>query len=204
MDILTFIATVVGNLAWPTAVIVLAIVFRRDLGRLIPALQRIRYGEVEVEFAREVAQAKQELEPLPPVDGEIVGYPPQLPEATTTSPTQYYRSLADVSPRAAILEAWLGFELAANAAIESLRLAPSGRPLQMTRLFDLLRQAELLTDSELDALTRLRALRNQVVHGPEPDLSTETIAEYALTLKRVTDAMQRRLALRLPAAGAAQ
>lgn len=195
MDVLSFIAALVGSLAWPAALVVFFFVFRRALIRLIPGLLRVKYKDFELEFGRQLAEVKEELGPagmpqavLPEPEGRR-----QLSTLSRESAIRYFRSLAEVSPRAAILETWLGFELAANGAVESLGLAPSGRPISMQQLLSTLREAELINGSELEALTRLRALRNQVVHGPEPDLSTDLIAEYASVLKRITDDMQTRL-----------
>jgi hypothetical protein len=197
MDVLAFIAKLVGSLAWPAAVILIVFMCRRALAHLIPGLQRIKYKDIEVEFGRQLAEARGELSPVlsakslpePQADKKAL---PQAP----TSRARYFQSLAEVSPLAAILEAWLGFELAANAAVEFLGLTRDGRPLSMQGLLAVLHQQELITSPELDALTRLRALRNNVVHGPEPDLSTDLIAEYATLLGRITEDMQNRLAKR--------
>jgi hypothetical protein len=192
MDVLAFIASVIQSLAWPAAIVLIVFMFRQSLAKLIPGLQRLKYKDIQLEFGRQLEEVKQELGPSPAPPGlpGPVPEPPRLPEPKGT--TRYYRSLAEVSPRAAILEAWLGFELAANAAVESLQPSNKGRPLSMPRLFSVLSEAELLTSAEVDALTRLRALRNQVVHGPEPDLSVDVIAEYTSLLRRITDDLQTR------------
>jgi hypothetical protein len=201
MGILAFIASLVQSLAWPLAIVLIVFMFRQSLAKLIPGLQRLKYKDIELEFGRQLEEVKQELGPSP-VPQELPGpvaEPPRLPEAKGTS--RYYRSLAEVSPRAAILEAWLGFELAANTAIESLEPSSKGRPLSMPRLFSVLGESGLLTSAEVDALTRLRALRNQVVHGPEPDLSIDVIADYSSLLRRITDELQARANRRFGGAG---
>jgi hypothetical protein len=192
MDILSFIASLVQSLAWPAAVALIAFMFRRSLTNLIPGLKRLKFKDVELEFGRQLEVIKQELGPtlervpVPQIDQPRLA----LPEPKGTA--QYYRSLAEISPRAAILEAWLGFELAANAAYELAAPSPR-RVVSMPRLFDVLGEAELLTRPEVDALTRLRALRNEVVHGPEPALSVDVIAEYASVLQRITEDLRQRV-----------
>jgi hypothetical protein len=191
MNVLAFIASLVSSLAWPVAVVLIVFMFRHSLARLIPGLQRLKYKDVELEFGRQVAEAKQELgtPAAPALPAPSAG---KRLSPAATSPALYFRSLADVSPRAAILEAWLGFELAANQASQKLELGGS-RPLQMRELFETLKDRGLLTESEVDALIRLRALRNQVVHGPEPDLSPDVIAQYSLLLQQITATMEQRL-----------
>lgn len=197
MDLLAFVASLVQSLAWPAAVVLIVLAFRQSLAKLIPGLHRLKYKDVELEFGRQLQEVRQELGPTPtqpalPAPAESGRA--ALPEPKGT--TRYYQSLAEISPRAAILEAWLDFELAANAAVESIQPSTKGRPLSMPRLFSVLAEADLLSSSEVDALTRLRALRNQVVHGPEPDLSADIIAEYALLLRRITDDLQLRVSRR--------
>jgi hypothetical protein len=191
MDILTFISSLVQSLAWPVAVVLIVFIFRQSLAKLIPGLRRLKYKDIEAEFGHQIEEAKQELGPPAP--------PPALPgpqkegEAQRKGNLLYYRSLAEVSPRAAILEAWIEFEVAANNAVESLQLAFRKRPLPMQHVFGVLGEAGLLLPQEIDALTRLRALRNQVVHGPEPDLPPDVIAEYAILLARITEDLQSRI-----------
>ena len=189
-------ASLVQSLAWPAAIVLIVFMFRQSLAKLIPGLQRLKYKDIELEFGRQLEEVKQELGEARAAP-QLPGAPPPptaLPEPRGT--TRYYRSLAEVSPRAAILEAWLGFELAANAAMALVQPSSGGRSLSMPKLFSALGEAELLTPSEVDALTRLRALRNQVVHGPEPDLSTDLIADYASLLRRITDDLQARVSQR--------
>jgi hypothetical protein len=192
MDVLSFIASVVGSVAWPAAAVMVVFVFRESIAKLLPELHKLKYKDMELEFGKRIAEVKQELEDRPKpkeLPEHAKGEAPPEPGGTTA----YYRSLAEVSPRAAILEAWLGFELVANSAIKRLQPGPRLRMASMSQLFEVLAEAELLTRTEVDALTRLRGLRNQVVHGPEPDLSIELVAEYASLVQTIADDVQHRL-----------
>lgn len=62
MDWLTFIASIVASLAWPAAAVSVVFVLRRALNRLLPDLNRVRYKDWELEFGRQVAQARVEIE----------------------------------------------------------------------------------------------------------------------------------------------
>lgn len=195
MGIPDFVASIVGSLAWPLAIVGIVFMFRRSLAKLIPGIQRLKYKDVEVEFGRQLEEVKEELgpPPSPPVNLPAPELQRRLPVSVPSTDVRYFQTLAEISPRAAILEAWIEFEMAANRAVETLGLNREGRPLSMQRLFDVLRERELIGPPEVDALTRLRALRNQVVHGPEPDLSPSLVAEYASVLRRITRDIQGRL-----------
>jgi len=187
MDWLTFIASMVGSLAWPIAAVSVVLVLRRALNRLLPELNRVKYKDLELEFGKEVAQARVEIEAAPTTR--------QLPESTARPPLKqpYFETLAEVSPRAALLEAWLPFEVAASRIGETLALSQPGRAIQMPRLIEGLTREGILTDDEARAIARLRALRNKVVHAPVVDLSPQDVAAYAGLLQEVTEAMERRV-----------
>ena len=56
MDWLTFMSTLVGHLAWPVLILILALVFRRHVVALIPLLRELEYGKLKVTFARELTR----------------------------------------------------------------------------------------------------------------------------------------------------
>src|SRR6266702_978293 len=107
MDWLTFVSSLVHSLAWPGAVVGIVLLLRRSLNKLLPELNRLKYKDLELDFGRQVAQAKAEVEASPA--------PRQLPEARQLQlgpDTEYLSALAEISPRAAVLEAWLPLEVA--------------------------------------------------------------------------------------------
>jgi hypothetical protein len=70
VDTKQFIASVVGSLAWPGAVVVIALLFRRQLAALLASpVKRLKAGPVELEFDRVLptvqAVLEEELEPPP-------------------------------------------------------------------------------------------------------------------------------------------
>lgn len=186
MDTLAFIASLAQSLGWPLAVVLIALMLRKSVVNLMPGLQRLKLKNVELEFGRQLEAVRKELGP----ETSVVSAAQALPEPKGTA--GYYRSLAEVSPRAAILEAWLGFEVAANQAYDAITPSPRRR-VSMQQLFEELGKAQLLTAMEIEALTVLRGLRNKVVHGPEPDLSPEMTAQYAVLLQRISDDLQAKI-----------
>jgi hypothetical protein len=61
MNTLQFIDSMTGRLAWPLAVVVLGLVFRRSLVGLLERVRKLRWGEREAELA-ELAEATQDVQ----------------------------------------------------------------------------------------------------------------------------------------------
>ncbi len=114
MNWLEFFASIIGSLVWPALLIALLIVLRKPLADLIPLLQRLKFKEIELEFRRRVEDVSAEVaEELPQVAAAAV--PPELAAVAR---------MAEISPRAAVLEAWRTVENAAIEAARRLQLGP--------------------------------------------------------------------------------
>ena len=85
---------------------------QKPIQSLIPLIQRIRYKGVEIEFSERLAEVAAE-----------VGKSPLLVSGESEDIDQIY-TLADISPAAAVVEAWKRIELAAKDKV--LQLLPEG------------------------------------------------------------------------------
>lgn len=160
---LSFVASLVGSLAWPVAVVTLILLLRHALTQILAAVTRFKWRDFEIEVNRVVAQANAEIAGKPaPGPGQVPAPPGSL---------TYLQTLAGVSPRAAVLEGWLPPEIAAGRLAEKFGFAKPGVALQMSELIDGLNRKGIITDDEAKALGRLRAIRNRLVHGGE-DISS--------------------------------
>jgi len=169
VDWLSFIASVVGSLAWPAAVVGLVLILRKPIRGLLPLLQRRKYKEFEIEFGRRVEEVKQELQELPPGAAQ-----PTLDPSTSA-----LLRLAEVSPRAAVLEAWREVE---QAALAAARKVGGDAFRNRTSPFDAIRVLERsgpLDRNIIGLLRDLRGLRNQAAHAPDFALTKESALEYA-------------------------
>lgn len=54
MNWLTFIASLIGSLAWPITVIIIILILYRPLVSLFPMVQRLRFQGIELDFNRQV------------------------------------------------------------------------------------------------------------------------------------------------------
>jgi hypothetical protein len=176
VDWLSFIASVVGSLAWPGAVVVLVLFLRRPIGALLPLLQRLKYKELELEFGRRVEEVKQQL---------AQELPPETVLAPAGEEGAAIARLAEVSPRSAVLEAWRDVEL---AALEAARKIGGEAFRHRTLTFQALRileRSESLDRNVIGVLRDLRGLRNEAAHAPDFALTKESAVEYAASASAV-------------------
>jgi len=163
MDTLTFIAEMTKALAWPLAVVGLVLLLRRPLSQLIPLLQRLRYGGLELDFGRRVRELAAVAEGQLPARDES----PAASEA-------YVARLARLSPRAVVVEAWLRVEEAALEAGQKAGLGLTSRELRQPLLLgQALEDAGLMDEQQMEIFHRLRNLRNAAAHASDFELEPE-------------------------------
>jgi hypothetical protein len=183
MDTLTFIAEIVKALAWPVTAILIFLILRRPLLNLFPLVQRLRFQGIELDFSRQVhalaAEAHNQL-PAPPV-AHRKGQPLRA----------HWVELAQLSPRAVVLEAWLHVEKAAVQASQrhtlNLRSVELRSPLI---LGEALEEAGILQDGPAGIYHQLRNLRNAAAHASEFAFTPDSAIEYADLAARLTEFLQ--------------
>lgn len=164
MDWLSFIASVVGSLAWPGAVVCVALLLRRELKGLLPFLRKLKAGPVEAEFERELKE----------VNASLPSTRPRLLEGRSQ-----LLQLAELSPRAAVLEAWRGVESASRrAALQHASGSPVPDVSSPLRAINLLAQRKLISGEEIALFHDLRGLRNQATHAPDFSPSFDSVSSY--------------------------
>ncbi|MBE7157436.1 MAG: hypothetical protein INR62_03205 [Rhodospirillales bacterium] len=146
------------------------LIFRRRISSLFPLIRRFKYRDLEIEFRKSLEAA---------VEKSRAALPAQ--SATPTVPLLPDRvySLAELSPRAAILEAWLKVE---EAGIDALREKDpsfdSKRMLPPLRLGELLNQNQIINGKQLEIFHQLRDLRNKAAHMINAVFSSDEAAKY--------------------------
>jgi hypothetical protein len=170
MDTLTFISEMVKALIWPVVVLILVAILRKPISDLIPLLQHLKYKELELDFGRR-AEA---------IQAEAAAHIPQI--AVGPSQDEHIQQLAQVSPRSAVIEAWMNVESAAKSAFSKLFESNGPRSLITTssfKIIDLLGSNSRVSPEISSFLRRLREMRNQAVHTPEFVITQQSALEYA-------------------------
>ena len=150
---------------------------RKPIRELLPFLQRLKYKEVELEFNRRVEEIGAEVVQEVPVT-QIAS--PNADELADVA------KLAETSPRAAVLEAWLSVETAALGAARRLGwMPPSEKATNGLAVMKYLERHEDVDRSIVGLIRELRSLRNQAAHTPEFVLSKAAAIDYGSSATRV-------------------
>lgn len=160
----------VKALAWPVAAVWLGYIFRGEIRKLLSRMSHFKYKDIEAKFDEDLTKAEAE------VAIAQAAHEPKLPPQETLSKLDQLRRIAEVSPRAAIMEAWV---LVESAAAEVGLVAGTTIPRTSPRMImQYLAKSGSLPESSLLLVDRLRQLRNQAAHLPDFALSQEEAERY--------------------------
>ena len=165
-----FIAAIISSLAWPATLVVAILILKNQLPAIFPFIERLKYKGIELEFRKSVQELTEKSRGALPA--------PELGEFANDRNQLY--TLAELSPRSAILEAWLQVETAAAEALQSRdpSLASQVRMAAPLRIGELLNRRQIINAQQLEIFHRLRALRNQAVHISGATFQLNEVIEY--------------------------
>jgi len=154
-------------LAWPVTVVCCVYILRAPAGKLLERVTKLKYGELEAEFQERLKKIEQIS------DGDTKRIK-QDQNVTTIS----LEDLPEVSPRAAVLEAWIIVERATSVFCEA-----KGLPANLSHqgLFRLSKEKDLDIEAFQTAYQELRLLRNKAVHATDSDITPTTAKQYVKT-----------------------
>jgi len=167
---LAFVASLVHSLAWPAGVLAVVIVLRKPIGVVLGrGVRRLKAGPVEVEFDQLQAEVREEL-----------ARSPELAEAQVPALGVSLRGelagLAEVSPQAAVLEAYERIEVRLAEVLDSAGVPPSSA-MGGRALARLARKHDLISDETLAAIEGLSVLRDLTAHVGG-DISVDRARDY--------------------------
>jgi hypothetical protein len=173
VDWLAFLASLVGSLAWPTAILILAWWFRHELKPLLRRpIHRAKAGPVEVEWEHRVEQARIELAASP----EAVEV---SAAAVETGLRERLSPVADRSPRGAILEAFAAVEQTLRRTLEASGIRTDANRQSLRQLLEAAVASGAISEQTEHAIRGLIVLRNLAAHGSndiDPAKAEEFIA----------------------------
>lgn len=175
MDWLTFIAQMVGALAWPLVVVVLLFLLRPYFGGLAGRLESLKLpGGTEAKFREELARAKEDVQVLQQQTGSVrtLDAAPDFDEIWQKN--EEYLELSKNFPEAAIMYSFQEVEHVLEEIAPKLDV-PHGRP---RAVIEALQRRELIDGQLNDLYRRLSNLRNVAVHRGAVTLSQDEALEY--------------------------
>ena len=186
--LLTNLAALATAVAWPVVLIVALVMFRNQLAKLIGSVETVKYGDLELAFRKQLAEATHQVEQAVPIPREF--------DSTLQGIEARLIRLVGVSPRTAIQVAWQETERAARHALGQRGWTVNPDP-ETQRFFDFpgsLKSYKLFDDNQVQAAERIRELRNQVADAPSLVVSADDAAEYVMLALRLIEYLHERAA----------
>lgn len=173
-DFIKFIDIIV----WPATTLALAWFFRTELRAVLARISSLKYKDWEAKFDRGLAQ----------VEGAIA--PVKKEDAEREETLDRLERLTEISPRAAILEAWIELEQVLFHMAEVYQIKDRS-PL---RIIETLYSKGIVTKELASAFNEMRQLRNEAAHVPDFVVEEKKAQRYiglssgmALLLRKVDD-----------------
>jgi len=173
------LVTLLVGIAWPVAVVWIAYLFKGELRSLLHRMSQLKYKDVEAKFESGLAEAEAKVTAIEKSS------PSTLPRPEISSKLEQLRRIADVSPRAAIMEAWVLVEDAAGKSgfVQGATI-PRVNPHLFVEELVRLRKLPMGSDSLLD---QMRRLRNQAAHLPDFSLNQDEADRYLQLAARMSE-----------------
>jgi hypothetical protein len=175
MDTKQLIASLVGSLAWPAAVVFVAVLVRVQLKMLLTErLRHIEAGPIKADFDRAASKVETNL-------GEA-GIPvPARAEAS---------NLEGLPPEMFIAEAFRLVEQELRDALEKIgeELADDVRA---DHLMQLAADRGLISPLTVNAIEGVTVMHNLAVHGPHREITSKQVDEYIVLTQSVIYAIQQ-------------
>lgn len=191
MDCLQFISSLVNSLAWPAITVIVLFKFKKEIIKLIPAIQRLKVGALEADFVKELSKVAEAVEQavstLPDattgieveLDGNLTREGDKLPTADLR---EFFEPEPDstalrINPTGVVMESWK--ELDATIREIAARIPPLiDKPRhQMRVILQMLEAAKLINADEVKSIFELQRLRNTAAHTTEV-ISAESARQF--------------------------
>jgi hypothetical protein len=175
MEIGDLIVRILEVIAWPITIIVIVLVFKGQLGRIILSLSKLRFKDIEVEFGKELKDAEsiaKELRLPKPAEVRRVKEP-----LTITPVYDRLRQVAEISPRAAVTEAWMIVEAATTEAARAQGIKAIRARTGREAIHDLAEKTRL-QEGTIELYDYLRRMRNNAAHSFEFEINYKDVIRY--------------------------
>jgi hypothetical protein len=178
MSVLEFIASLVGSLAWPVALLVVLLSLRKHLPALLSSLKRVKVSGFELELERARVEVAEMLSahPAAPVD---------------VAPREYQHTRSDQHPSVGILRSYLNLEAELR---RRLALAGVGDldGKSAPQLAAIGAREGVFTAATVEAVKGVTVMRNLVANGRTENLSPKDADEYAALVDATVFALGQR------------
>jgi hypothetical protein len=182
MDGQSTIVQLISAIAWPFTVIIIAFMFRQEIRKTANRLSTFSYGDMKAEFEKDLNKLEREVKELPIKESSSKVEKPEVDSETLDSYERLSR-IADISPRAAIMEAWRDIEVTTKQVTDAYGISNQGQ-IAGVRAINELVQKHLLPQSVISVYEQMRRIRSRAAHSADFAISTDEAKRYIDTAYR--------------------
>ena len=159
---------IVKALAWPISAVWLGYIFRAEVRQLLSRVSSLKYKDMEASFEKKLTEAENTAKTI------------QNPEKEETveelTQKEQLLRIAEVSPRAAVVEAWTLIETAALK--NGLWTGSAIKRTNPKMIIEHLQKTKKFSPESLELIENLRRIRNQASHMPDFAISQGEAERY--------------------------
>jgi len=164
MDWLEFISNIFSSITWPLIILIIVIIFKRELGSVMKRVSNVKYKDLDIAF-KNIKKQAQVILPNTQKRNHVDFVPPQKNNVIDSLKDQVLNA-AELSPLASILLAWSGLEVAIADAVARLAISPDSPSYRSTmHNIDMLSKYTDISPDLISLINKLRKLRNEVAHA---------------------------------------
>jgi hypothetical protein len=172
MDWKNFIVEITNNLAWPIVTIIIVLLFRKSLINLTKRISKIETSNGKIELYNEFVKINEELKDI---------------ELNDRSWINEMEKIAEINPRAAIIEAWTTIEL--SCIKKGFTTGSAIQRFNPKSLEDYLKNID---ESLSNKIKDLRNLRNKLVHEHQSDFDFINAKKYIELSDKIITILNRK------------
>ena len=175
MDWKQFFASVVGSVAWPASVIITVLLLKAPLAKLLPKIRSFKYGDLHIDLEQQLAEVKAEVKASEPE--------PLLSEQPAPPPNAL--QLAAISPRSAVLMAWLEVEKRIEEIASEHNLTTTTtsyglvRPMMTAEAMRQLHENGIINALTFKTYRKLNRIRNEAAHMTSREIEYDEAVSMA-------------------------
>ncbi len=169
------IVQLVSALAWPITVIAIVLLFRREFGAAASRLRTLAYKDFRAEFERDLLKLEGEVRQLP--EKPFQSFAANIDKRSSQTDEAVLLRLAEISPRAAIMEAWRNIEVTTKQVADVHGISVSGNIAGVRAVNELVKKG-LLPGSVIPIYERMRHLRAHAAHAEDFAIEQDGAERY--------------------------
>jgi len=174
MDSNQLIVGLVQALAWPIITFFIVLLLRKPFIELLKNVEKMKWQGVEFEFGQKLVNAEKGAKELSLPSAEKVKLPSFKQDMSLY---EKMKSIAEISPAAAVADSWKAVEFATMQVAEARGYDISGN-VAGYKIIDKLVADNILDTGTLSLYKDLRGMRNSAAHHSDFSITTSEAIRY--------------------------